>query len=189
MSKIYTFNDKIVTINNKWCEEYVEPTPPGPSDEVTIGTQKWKNVNLAVDDGQSGVYTVNDSDYGLQYYYTQSAANRIVSNIDGWHIPTYQEWQTLFNFIGGKGKALLAKLASTSGWSNLNATNDYGFNLLPLGYYSSSSINYKGSQAALWLPSDNQGYRFNSTSSVDRESVGLWSYFSESIQVRLIKDT
>ena len=31
MSKIYTFNNKIVTINNKWAEEYVEPTPPGPT--------------------------------------------------------------------------------------------------------------------------------------------------------------
>jgi len=25
MGKIYTFNNKIITINNKWCEEYVEP--------------------------------------------------------------------------------------------------------------------------------------------------------------------
>lgn len=30
MGKIYTFNDKIVTINNKWAEEYVEPTPVDP---------------------------------------------------------------------------------------------------------------------------------------------------------------
>jgi len=30
MGKIYTFNNKIVTINNKWCEEYVEPTPVDP---------------------------------------------------------------------------------------------------------------------------------------------------------------
>lgn len=28
MGKIYTFNDKIITINNKWCEEYVEPVDP-----------------------------------------------------------------------------------------------------------------------------------------------------------------
>ena len=30
MGKIYTFNDKIITINNKWCEEYVEPVDPNP---------------------------------------------------------------------------------------------------------------------------------------------------------------
>lgn len=30
MGKIYTFNNKIVTINNKWAEEYVEPTPVDP---------------------------------------------------------------------------------------------------------------------------------------------------------------
>ena len=30
MGKIYTFNDKIITINNKWCEEYVEPPAPDP---------------------------------------------------------------------------------------------------------------------------------------------------------------
>lgn len=27
MGKIYTFNNKIITINNKWAEEYVEPAP------------------------------------------------------------------------------------------------------------------------------------------------------------------
>lgn len=36
MGKIYTFNDKIITINNKWCEEYVEPTPVDP----------WNPLNL-----------------------------------------------------------------------------------------------------------------------------------------------
>lgn len=39
MGKIYTFNNKIVTINNKWAEEYVEPTPtptPTPVGAYTI---------------------------------------------------------------------------------------------------------------------------------------------------------
>lgn len=36
MGKIYTFNNKIVTLNNKWCEEYVEPTPVDP----------WNPLNL-----------------------------------------------------------------------------------------------------------------------------------------------
>lgn len=30
MSKIYTFNDKIVTINNKWAKEYAAPAPVDP---------------------------------------------------------------------------------------------------------------------------------------------------------------
>lgn len=48
MGKIYTFNNKIVTINNKWAEEYVEPVdpynPPGglPPNTVRVRTSDGK---------------------------------------------------------------------------------------------------------------------------------------------------
>lgn len=36
MGKIYTFNDKIITINNKWCEEYVAPPPVDPLNPLNL---------------------------------------------------------------------------------------------------------------------------------------------------------
>lgn len=53
MGKIYTFNNKIVTINNKWCEEYVEPTPPGPSGFVM--------------NGSNATYTLNNNHYTVSW--------------------------------------------------------------------------------------------------------------------------
>ena len=49
--KVYTYNNKVLvnSANDKWLMK-----APPPS-EVTIGTQVWKNSNLAIDDGQGGI--------------------------------------------------------------------------------------------------------------------------------------
>ncbi len=61
MVTLYTLNNKLVMINNKFIQKYEAPdppTPPGPTfDEVTIGNQTWMAKNLAIDDGQGGIYT------------------------------------------------------------------------------------------------------------------------------------
>ena len=52
----------------------------------------------------------------------------------GWHIPTYIEWDTLMNYLGGLNIAGGA-LKSTTGWNspNIGATNSSGFTALPGG--------------------------------------------------------
>ncbi|SHK77216.1 major paralogous domain-containing protein [Fibrobacter sp. UWH5] len=51
----------------------------------------------------------------------------------GWHLPTYDEWETLFKAVGGSSAAGKA-LKSGSGWySNGNGTDTYGFSALPAG--------------------------------------------------------
>ena len=124
-----------------WNGEVVwSPIPPGPPiiEEVTIGTQTWKTVNLAIDDGGSGIakidnVTANGVNFGTQYYYSNAAANRIANTITGWRLPTTSDWQTLISYLGSDMN--VKGIKSTSGWSNGNGTNALGFNSLPVGYY------------------------------------------------------
>ena len=109
-----------------------------PFGYVTIGSQKWMKKNLAVDDGQGGIYT-GTVNYGhgdvLEYYYTQQAAVRVASSISGWHLPTDSEFETLINYISS---GIVNKLKSTYGWKTTNGIDAYGFCALPAGYHFST---------------------------------------------------
>ncbi|NLB63101.1 MAG: hypothetical protein GX801_03215, partial [Fibrobacter sp.] len=51
----------------------------------------------------------------------------------GWHLPTEEEWNILYNYIGSGAKD---KLKSDNLWDGYaNGTDDYGFSALPGGYY------------------------------------------------------
>ena len=139
------FNNKVLHINDKWLNPTVSPEPPGPSfDSVTIGTQTWMTKNLNIDDGQGGVYIVenveaNGLNMGKQYYYTPEAAIRIANSIPGWHLPSKEEFQTLASYVGTNSAS---KLKSTSGWdNNANGTDDYLFNGEPTGYVINNDLN------------------------------------------------
>jgi len=54
MGKIYTFNNKIITINNKWCEEYVEPTPVDPLNPLGLPAN---TVRVRTSDGNAPIKT------------------------------------------------------------------------------------------------------------------------------------
>ena len=72
----------------------------------------------------------------------------------GWHLPTYDEWPTLFKAVGGSSAAGKA-LKSGSGWySNGNGTDAYGFSALPAGYrISNGSFDSAGNYADFWSAS------------------------------------
>lgn len=77
----------------------------------------------------------------------------------GWHLPTYDEWETLFKAVGGSSAAGKA-LKSGSGWySNGNGTDTYGFSALPAGYSDYVGNFYDaGSYAFFWSASENLSY-------------------------------
>lgn len=186
--KIYTLNHRFFKLDGK----LMTVPPPPPSDEVTIGTQTWKRTNLSIDDGQGGIYT-QTVNYGqgdvIEYYYTWDAAVRVAGSVQGWHLPSDDEWRTLANQIGGKSIAG-TKLKSTYGWSSGNGTDDYGFRVLPAGYMYSGSLTYFGSSALFWTSYILSKYayytNFNTT-----EAINWYSYNkndSYSLSVRLIKD-
>lgn len=130
---LYTHNNKLVKINNKFVEKYIPPDPMAP---VQIGTQIWSGKNLAIDDGGEGIYTVERT-YGditvLEHYYTKAAAIRVANTVEGWHLPTKDEWETLISFTGANPNGKVLK--STVGWTDPTraGTDDYGFCAYPAG--------------------------------------------------------
>ena len=188
MTTIYTFNSKVLknTVNDKWLIKKVVPL-----DEVQIGNQIWKSKNLAIDDGQGGIYT-QTVNYGqgdvVEYYYTWDAAVRIAASITGWHLPTRAEWNTLATTVGGASIAG-PKLKSTYGWRVNNGTDDYDFAAFPAGSWSSGSFLFLGDDAFFWSnnsdsTSNAYSYYFDSTEKMKGGSYAK----SRGYSVRLIKD-
>ena len=106
--------------------------------------------------------TVNGCGYGSEC--SPSGTVRGVCP-QGWHLPSYDEWKTLFNAVGGSSTAGI-KLKSTSGWNwneyedkDGNGDDAFGFSALPAGlrdYYGAYS--YEGDYADFWSSTEHDGY-------------------------------
>ena len=147
---------------------------------IKIGNQNWMAENLAHEykvGGKSyGTYFADSlKDYG--YYYTWAAAmdsagvystNGAGCGFDktctvktpargicpkGWHLPDSTEWKTLYSAIGGTPYAMQAM--GYPKWSE--ATDDYGFTALPVGYYH-GDFNFVGSDAYFWSAAEVSSY-------------------------------
>lgn len=161
------------------------PEPPGPTtDEVTIGTQTWMAKNLAIDDGGEGIAIINNN-----YYYDRAAARRVAETVEGWHLPTADEVQTLFDYINVGG---FNSLASTNSWTYGGGTNSSGFNALALGYIPSNSdtLEAEGIEARFW-PYTKQFRLYHGESGDGWVDLAIISSTTtrQKCNVRLIKDT
>lgn len=175
------------------------PEPPGPTfDEVTIGSQTWMAKNLSIDDGQGGIITqiVNYGEVSVtEYYYTWNAAVRVAASIDGWHLPTMNEWNTLITTVDGHSVAsdsvAGSKLKSTYGWYNGgNGTDNYGFTALPTGKHVDDGFENANINTNFWSATPH--------SPTSSESVEMTYYLQRvdlgqddnewMLSVRLVKD-
>ena len=128
---------------------------------VTIGDQVWFAENLRFDtmDIMSDCYDFNDTNcfiYGR--YYTGDGA--INSCPDGWHVPSVEEWQELFDYFGGSIAAaqFLEPYATLQG-------EEVGFNLLAGGWSFNS-----------WELKDIQGRYYTSTDGGLANSLKYMAY-------------
>jgi len=104
---------------------------------VQIGKQKWmaENLNYATDDSKCyGNQSANCEKVGKLYNW--DAAMKVCPS--GWHLPSYDEWRVLLDFVGGPGTAG-RKLKTNYVWNNIRSgndmdTDDFGFSALPGGY-------------------------------------------------------
>ncbi|SHK77328.1 major paralogous domain-containing protein [Fibrobacter sp. UWH5] len=101
----------------------------------------------------------------------------------GWHLPTYGEWRTLLEAVGGFSTAGEI-LKSGSGWfSNGNGTDDYGFSALPAGSrYSNGYFFNAGSYATFWSASQNENYSdyaYSVDLSYDIEDAFMYDYIKD----------
>jgi uncharacterized protein (TIGR02145 family) len=132
--------------------------------------------------------TSNGNTYGKLYNWYAVAGihdndpntpNKILAP-SGWRIPSYTDWNTLIDFLGGYtlagGKM---KSTGTSLWEspNASATNQSGFTALPGGYrqeMNSGNFSLVNKRSRFWSGTEidaqysRQITLFNSSSSVDR---------------------
>lgn len=125
---------------------------------VTIGSQVWMAENLAYEPSVGNYWTIdNNLDtvdvYGC-YYDWHTAINVCP---DGWHLPSQDEWDKLFIYLGinhaGKLKAVGTKESETGLWHepNIGATNETGFTAVPGGFRKIDGTFYGvGYNANLW---------------------------------------
>jgi len=150
---------------------------------VRIGKQVWMAENLNVGEKINGKDAQKDNGRIEKYCYNNKASNCTVYGglyqwneamqyvksigtqgicLDGWHIPTDDEWDELVDYLGGSGVAGgKMKEAGNAHWrsSNTGATNSSGFTGLPGGYrgYSSGSFGNLGDDGHFWSSAEDDG--------------------------------
>lgn len=116
----------------------------------------------------------------LGYLYNWAAAVGVVNGYDanpfsgnrqgicpnGWHIPSYAEWQILYNYISND-KSLISNtigkyLKTTSGWYNGSfdykpGLDIYGFAALPAGNAAGNGVSNVGFSAYFWTSTQYYG--------------------------------
>jgi len=125
---------------------------------VVIGEQTWFKENLKTTRLNNGTdieyvsylidwralntpaycYYDNDKDtykdtFGALYNWSSVTTNKLCPT--GWHVPSYNDWNILFTYLGGTNKAG-GILKSTDFWEfpNIGATDSMGFTALPGGF-------------------------------------------------------
>lgn len=167
---------------------------------VTINGVTWLAENFAYDDGESNITTrilsdVNGYDLGTQYYYNLSAARRVANKVNGWHLASMNEWNSLVNYLAQEysNNNKQALLASTYAWNNNQHGVDLGrMTCLPCGWIRSSP-ELEGQQARFWVSDtdrDRNFYIYSGQLSSERVELGWETNKSYTIgmSIRLVKD-
>ena len=177
---------------------------------VVVNGQTWMAENLNYTDNEYGEsFCFNDEDDFCELYgrlYTREAAMNSpdcpsgeycylgsgpIQGIcpDGWHIPTYDETETLINYIGKNE----SDWASAKGW-NLNFFDDtpedtYGLSFVPGGVHESKGFRSIDTASFMWVYKPNGPQRYFVVNAKTDE-VFLHDYTSYvSIAVRCVKGT
>jgi uncharacterized protein (TIGR02145 family) len=123
---------RVVKIGNQlWMAENLDWKYPGISIGSSSSSYTTKYANYAYDD--ESTYGVNGKKYGLLYNH---AAAESISTDDGWHLPTKEEWETLFSNISSSMSTVteMLRLYGDNYCSmNSNWYDHTGLRLLPSG--------------------------------------------------------
>ena len=134
-----------------------------------------ENLNLETEESICyGDFPENCEKYGRLYDWNEATHREGVCP-EGWHLPSYAEFETLIETTGSKTTAG-RKLKSTMGWyGDGNGTDAYGFGALPAGFdgFSLDSLSNQGFSANFWSSSTNEEYAFHLYITFSDDDVGL----------------
>ena len=117
---------------------------------------------------------------------------------DGWHLPSYTEWNTLTTFVVGDNyyysSYIAEELKSKTGWHSIdgycyggceiNGKDTYGFTAVPNGsdFWSSTDSDDENSQSAYIFAIINIGYSYSSSNIISTSPKNDYHY------IRCIQD-
>ena len=198
--------------------EYGELTDPRDGQTyktVTIGTQTWMAENLNYETANSDWY----KKYGRLYTWAAAIDSvKLATDVDnpldcgydktcglsgkvqgvcpeGWHLPSYDEWNTLFTAVGGQSTAGKV-LKSQTGWTAYDGiTNEdaFGFSALPAGFKYSIGVgdyDYEGFYATFWSSTEyGSDYAYGMGCGYNGDNANLGDYDKYvGFSVRCVKD-
>lgn len=148
--------------------------------------------------------TVKNSTYGNLYnwsaamdlnineyaYYNSNDKRRGICPL-GWHLPSYQEWSSLLESLGGTRKAGAVMKSATTLWIDpVIADEVSGFEALPAGVYTEDGLKHTGNYAHYWSSTtyDRQNAWCCGIFSYNKDSYNILDYKCYGRSVRCIKD-
>ena len=201
---IHTINDidgniyRTVMIGNQtWMAENLKTTKfaDGTSIPESAGNIPWSPIQY-----DTYCWYENDpkkykSSYGGLYNGYAARGNRICPT--GWHVPNYDEWAELINYLGGAeiAGAKLKEIGLTH-WSTLNsdASDDYCFSARPGGFRSDKEFGGIGNVCFFWTATWENTYGFPGGCFIaldpSKPSIGVsYSNVTDGYSVRCIKNS
>lgn len=182
-----------------WVAENLKVTHYRNGDDINCIISGWENASRG-----AHCYYDNDEEniglYGMLYnWYVINDSKNIAP--EGWHVPTDEDWQTLFDYLGGIDVAA-GKMKSTGTiedgtglWHkpNYGATNESGFTALPGGWRNDDTgdFDWMGENANFWSSSEGSISGYGSVK-ILRSSSPAVNYSPASktcgFSIRVIKD-
>ena len=156
---------------------------------VKIGNQVWMAENLKVKTENSWCYACEESickEYGRLYTWEMAKT----SCPAGWHLPSKNEFETLFEAVGGESIAG-KELKSADDWNIGNGTDAYAFSVLAAGIRDFHGSYIDGGYSALfWSSSEySSGFAYYVFFGFKYDSVSLRDGHKRyGFSVRCLKD-
>lgn len=130
---------------------------------IAIGEQTWMAENLNFADvspdyrHDSASVCYNNSPEYCEVFgrlYTLGASTKVCPK--GWHLPSLEEWEVLFDYVGGI-KIANRKLISSYGWKYQMGVEDrYCFTVLPAGRLDSHDYEDLGKGGFFWTSTSDE---------------------------------
>jgi len=195
-------------------DKFTDPRDGKTYSYVKIGNQTWmaQNLDYHGEDGYLGLcYGDNPKEkikkpenckkYGRLYDLEEA----MKACPKGWHVPSQEEWNTLFEFAGDRGVAG-KKLKAKNGWDKYEckytktdnrgrvteyddcATDEYGFSALPGGSCGSDGISHGVGRLGYWVVA---GHKYNTGVQMDHANtmVNILTGGSVPYSVRCLQDS